>query len=120
LFPAGLASQDAPARKTRLKTYASQSGYVYEYFFEREQNGRYAFRMVSPSVSQGIVEIVVQPTLGEWERKNRGLRLPERYGIAKLALFEALDSIDTPGAVPNAYTLSGETLERIAQQLDLL
>ncbi len=85
----------------RIKTYAAQSGYVYEYFFLGRREIRYqgadAIEFVfevSAGPGTGLhVSVILpmpslEPTEAFWGRK---LADNEHYAVAKMALFQAFD-----------------------------
>ncbi len=97
-----------PAR-ARLKTYAAQSGYVYQYFYlgwrERRYEGgpaiEYVFRASAGAERRLPVRVVVPesslaPVEKAWGRKLAG---NERYAVAKLALFQAFDERPEPASM---------------------
>ncbi|MCL5745934.1 MAG: hypothetical protein M1541_18745 [Acidobacteria bacterium] len=93
----------------RLKTYSSQTGYVYRYLYRGNRKTRrkgedateYAFDVSAGSLSGLNVSVVVpasslqpsQSTLGRLLAEN------ERYAIAKMALFQAFDERPGPAAM---------------------
>jgi hypothetical protein len=85
--------------KPRWKTYAAQSGYVYQYIFEGvRKEDEYIFRAVSgPEIEMTLEVILEAKALQTWVNDNRPLTEIERYGIAKMALMRALDEDNSPG-----------------------
>jgi len=90
----------------RLKTYAAQSGYVYQYRFlgsraSRHQGGdatEYVFDVsAGPGTGMPVKVIVpvssLAPTESSW---GRALASNERYAVAKMALFQAFDERTDP------------------------
>jgi hypothetical protein len=103
--------------KPRWKTYAAQSGYVYQYVFEGvKDEDTYVFRAVSgPSIEMTLEVLLTAPALDAWVSANRALTQMERYGIAKMALMRALDLENVPGAIrPGAAEVVA-----ICKELDL-
>ncbi|MGD0666807.1 MAG: hypothetical protein ABSB23_04545 [Bryobacteraceae bacterium] len=124
--PAPLAG--APAVR-RIKSYAAESGYVYEYFFEghrqwRDGLGRgveFEFR-VSAGREQWLPAAVVVPdrAVRAWEAVHaRTLSSTERYAIAKLALFQAFDERAAPPETAVEVRVSDGGVEAIAERLGL-
>ena len=77
--------------KPRWKTYAAQSGYVYQYVFEglRDEDA-YIFRAVSgPEIEMTLEVVLDAQALDAWVLENRALTQMELYGIAKMALMRA-------------------------------
>jgi hypothetical protein len=124
--PAPLAG--APAVR-RIKSYAAESGYVYEYFFEghrqwRDGLGRgveFEFR-VSAGREQWLPAAVGVPdrAVRAWEAVHaRTLSSTERYAIAKLALFQAFDERAAPPETAVEVRVSDGGVEAIAERLGL-
>jgi hypothetical protein len=100
--------EGAPAVR-RQKTYQSQSGFVYQYYFagsrraESELGSGYEF--IFPVSADRKTEFLVAVQIGDagiaaWEREHgRELLSKERYAVAKMALFAAFDERETPDAM---------------------
>lgn len=89
---------------------------MYHYYFNGLETGIYQFAVVSPPAM--AIAIDISAALRAWESCNRELRDAERYGVAKLALFEALDAAETPGQLPALHVLPPDRMRDIAGQLD--
>jgi hypothetical protein len=77
--------------KPRWKTYAAQSGYVYQYIFQGLKDEReYLFHAVSGE--DIAMTCAVEFNADTWVQANRELSEIERYGIAKMALLRSLDT----------------------------
>ena len=95
----------APAVR-RQKTYSSQSGYVYQYFYEGtrpfssggQKGSEFVFTFSADRKTSHPVSVLVsEEVLSQWEESHaRTLSGTERYAIAKMALFQALDERATP------------------------
>lgn len=93
----------------RLKTYSSQSGYVYQYRFLGSRESRYqamnateyVFEVSSgPHSSMSVKVVVPAPSLAHSETAfGRALAGNERYAIAKMSLFHAFDERPDPSAM---------------------
>ncbi len=103
--------------KPRWKTYAAQSGYVYQYVFEGVRgDDSYVFRAVSGPKIEMTLEVVLETqALGAWVLENRSLTQMELYGIAKMALMRALDL----EPVPHDIRPGGAEVVAICRELDL-
>ena len=103
--------------KPRWKTYAAQSGYVYQYVFDGLRGeDAYVFRAVSGTEIEMTLEVVLEvQALDAWVLENRALTEMERYGVAKMALMRALDLETVPGAIRP----SGAEVVAICRELDL-
>src|SRR5208337_635001 len=90
----------APAVR-RMKTYSAQSGYVYQYFYEgqrpylagEESGVEFVFSISADRKTWHPVCVAVAArSLRAWEETHgRDLSSTERYAVAKMALFQALD-----------------------------
>lgn len=118
----------APAVR-RQKSYSSQSGYVYQYFYE-------GFREVAPGGERGIeygfnvsadrktsfpvrVFLPDASTAG-WESEHeRLLQSNERYAIAKVALFQAFDERDRPESMKKPVLLRPADVAGILETLGI-
>jgi hypothetical protein len=88
--------------KPRLKTYSSQTGYVYQYVFSgqrpasrgRDAGVEYAFDVSYDRKTYHRLWVFVgDASIAGWTRANRrGLTNSERYGVAKIALRNAFDN----------------------------
>ncbi len=104
--------------KPRWKTYAAQSGYVYQYVFHGLRgDDTYIFRAVSGPAIELTLEVVIDAkTLEPWVLQNRPLTEVECYGVAKMALQRALDE----DAAPNSTIRpTSSEVEAICRELDL-
>jgi hypothetical protein len=103
--------------KPRWKTYAAQSGYVYQYVFEGVLGeDAYVFRAVSgPNIEMTLEVVLETQALDAWVFENRPLTQMELYGIAKMALMRALD-LET---VPHNIRPGGAEVVAICRELDL-
>ena len=88
---------ERPPRTPRTKTFSADSGYVYQHRFEGMRSAsdgtEYVFAVTSNrSVWQNVTVRVTRVNVQDWETVHgRALASNERYAIAKMALFEALD-----------------------------
>ncbi len=103
--------------KPRWKTYAAQSGYVYQYIFQGVKDEKeYLFRAVSGE--QLEVNCSVEFNAEPWIKANRELSEIERYGIAKMALMRALDEPPLVSAQRRIRPTESEVAS-ICRELDL-
>jgi len=85
----------------REKTYSSDTGYVYQYFYEgyREasrESGEgieFVFSVTADRKTRHPVRVFIgNESLAEWSREySRELTHTEQYAIAKMGLFQAFD-----------------------------
>lgn len=118
----------APAVR-RIKSYAADSGYVYEYYYAgqrpwRDRRGggvEFEFRVsVRGARWLPAAVIVADRELRVWETANqRTISASERYAIAKLALFASFDRHAAPPETPVETHVSAAEVETIAARLEL-
>jgi len=117
----------APAVR-RVKTYAAESGYVYEYFFCGRRAARFRMQLgteyvFSVSVNRRAYSPVViflpEAIANGWEAAHQ-MRLTEteRYAVAKMRLFRAFDQYE-PARFPNRVVVSGDDLAGILEVLGI-
>jgi hypothetical protein len=115
----------APASR-RQKTYSAQSGYVYQYIYEgcRKRAGgtEYVFLVSSdPRTSLPASVVLPDDVMADWEREHDlALRPSERYGIVKMALFQAFDEREGPGRMRAGILVRRADLEAIVQTLGIV
>lgn len=116
----------APAVR-REKTYSAQSGYVYQYFYEgqrpwaQERGTDFVFHVSADRKTSTQVTVSVgDEALEGWQRETgRTLSGAERYAIAKMALFQAFDSRDTPEAMREAVRVRAADVGAILTTLNI-
>ena len=126
---------DVPARELRgrpairrEKSYAADSGYVYQYTYEGYRpatrdgvEGRqFVFDCTSDRASRFAISIFAPAdSFAEWERSaDRELNDVERYAVVKMRLFELLDGSEHVRGHLEAQ-LSADQVERHVEALDL-
>lgn len=112
----------------REKTYAADSGYVYQYFYEGyrdsvgdpTQGREYVFRCTSNRRSHVWVTVSAPAeSFAAWERDSgRTLNEVERYAIVKMRLFEIFDESD-PIRDDLVDELTEDDVDRQVEVLDL-
>lgn len=115
----------------RLKTYAAQTGYVYQYYFVGQRAAlpdapegpatEYIFD-VTPDrkITYAVSIFLGEGALAAWQQRHRRpLTAPEQYAAAKLRLFEGLDEIADLAADPRRLLIDGEGLESLLDSLQL-
>jgi hypothetical protein len=118
----------APSSR-RIKTYAAQSGYVYEYFYQGhrvglrdgEQHVEYVFT-ASAGRKRPLNLSVLLPdsAVSAWEGANsRLLSATEKYALAKLALFQAFDDNPSPAQIEAEMRIHLAEVEAFASTLGL-
>lgn len=112
--------------RRRVKTYSAESGYVYTYWFlgflriGRPRSGfRYEFQVSAGSSLQKMIPVFLgESVLATWESSHRALSASERFGIAKIALRNALDATPALSELSDVAPAE-EEIARIAETLDL-
>jgi hypothetical protein len=107
--------------KPRWKTYAAQSGYVYQYIFEGLRGDHeYNFRAVSGPQIEMTLRVILDPqVLDAWAAANRPLTATECYGIAKMAVMRAMDEQTEPGGQPASIQPDSSEVASICAELRL-
>jgi hypothetical protein len=116
----------APAFR-RQKTYSSQSGYVYVYYYEgwrwterEEQGAEYVFAVSADRKNYFPVSVMLpEASIDAWEDAHHQLRQTERYAIAKMALFQAFDERATPAQMKHEVLVRRADAESILSTLEL-
>jgi len=112
----------------RLKSHSAQSGYVYQYCYEgqrpieRPAATEYVFRTTADRKTWHDVSVHVEgAAIAAWESaRGRTLSAPERYAVAKVALFTAFDERATPADVfATPARVRAADLEAIVERLGL-
>ncbi len=113
----------------RLKTYASQTGRVYEYYFVEMRSApassggaaEYLYGVSSDRKASFAVSIFVSDeAVADWEaRHGRPLDDRERYAAARLALHQAFDEIEDMQEAGRQLQVGAEKLEELLGPLDL-
>ena len=113
----------------RMKTYSAQSGIVYQYYFlesrpQRRFWGRsgaaFLFHVTSDRKKFLVCEVMVEEAaLRAWEKAHgRALAEPERYAVAKMALFRAFDESSRPEELSHIRVSEAE-IESLLEPLRL-
>ena len=112
-----------------MKTYSSDSGYVYQYFYEGHrpysgggESGVEHVFSISPDRKNwhhtGV--FLSDEALRGWEKAhNRSLNSTERYAIAKLALFHAFDDRPAPALIKEDVRVRLADVDGIVEALGL-
>ena len=116
----------APAVR-RLKTYSSQSGYVYQYAYEGQRalpknaGTEFVFSVSADRKSWHNISVLVETAAVRiWEQAHeRILSATEWYALAKMSLFGAFDERATPVEMREAVRLRAEDVNGIMEQLGI-
>lgn len=124
-----------PEAAHRVKSYSSETGYVYQYhFFEVHRSRRgslegseYVYMVSADRKTAFPLKIFVRhDALREWTRQTgRELTGTEEYAVAKMRLFQAFDEIEAlatplaPGAAHPELLVDAANLPALLEKLDL-
>jgi len=122
--PAPLAGRPAVRRQ---KTYSAQTGYVYQYFYEGhrpsagERGTEFVFDVSADRKTSAPVSVLVSDAAVEsWEGETgRTLSGTEKYAVAKMALFQALDERATPEALREPVRVRPADIQSILAALNI-
>ena len=113
-------------RAPRLKTYAAQSGFVYQYVLSREEHAgaarSYRFDL---SANRGVHSFVTielaDEVIRHWQQtRGRELSPTECYAMAKMKFFETLDSSELALANDATVSVLETDMDLIAATLELI
>src|SRR6185437_6140760 len=122
--PAQLAGRPAVRRQ---KTYSAKTGYVYQYFYEghrpssSERGAEYVFDISADRKTSAPTSVLVSDAAVEsWQNQSgRTLSGTEKYAIAKMALFQALDERQTPEAMGEPVSVRPADIQSILATLNI-
>ncbi|MGC4051201.1 MAG: hypothetical protein QM757_17715 [Paludibaculum sp.] len=107
----------------RQKNYLAMSGYAYEYFYEGmrdlAERREHIFTVSGDRKTWFEVQVRVPGAhVAAWEAAHgRALADNERYAIAKMALFEAFDTRETPVEMQAAVDVTAGQVEELLGRL---
>jgi hypothetical protein len=118
-----------PEAAHRVKSYSSETGYTYQYYFHEVQKARrglsagteYVF-MVSADRKTlfPLVIFVRRDAVRGWGRQvGRELTGTEEYAAAKMRLFQALDEIEDLAAARPELEVDSSNLDSLLRKLDI-
>lgn len=117
----------APAVR-RLKTFSSQSGYVYQYAYEGQRplpkraGTEFVFSISADRKKWQNVSVLVESVaVRAWEQAHeRALSATEWYALAKMSLFAAFDERATPAEMHEPVRLREEDVTGIMERLGIV
>jgi hypothetical protein len=112
----------------RMKTYTSEQGYVYQYYFVGKRpagttpegsSTEYIFDVTADRKTMFAVSVVLPNTaLQSWAAlHSRALTDAEQYGAVKLRLFQAFDEIENMLSDGRQLTVDSTALEDVLGRL---
>jgi len=113
----------------RIKTYASDQGYVYEYYFVGKRSAlpraaksaatEYVFDVSADRKTTFAVSVVLlEEAVKSWSAAHgRELSDAEQYGAVKMRLFVAFDEIEDMQADGRALEVGKEALSQLLSKL---
>ena len=118
-----------PETVRRIKSYSSESGYVYQYQFQdahpaqqgNASGNEYVYYVSADRKKMFPVRIFVgQDAIKKWgEATGRALTGTEEYAAAKMRLFQAFDEGQELSATGPALVVDESNLNALLQRLDL-
>lgn len=115
----------------RMKSYSSEAGYVYQYYFVRSRQTRrpdlpgegteYIFAVSADRKTTFDLAVFVRhDCLEAWARQHgRGLTAPEQYAVAKMRLFRAFDESEEVPAPRRNIVVDEDNLEEMLFSLGI-
>jgi len=122
--PAEAPLHGIPATR-RQKNYSALSGYAYEYFFEgmRDTSAarEYIFTISGDRKTWFPLTVTVPHSSAQaWQQAHaRPLAANERYAVAKLALFDAFDSRESPARMHEPISVTAAQLDELLARLGI-
>ena len=118
-----------PETAHRIKSYSSETGYTYQYYFHEVNKSRrgfaagneYVFLVSVDRKTQFALRVFVrEDAVRKWgKRVGRPLTGTEEYAAAKMRLFQAFDEIEgLAQAAPN-LEIDATNLDTLLRKLDI-
>lgn len=113
----------------RRKTYAGDSGYVYEYYYEGYRvaarggaaGAEYVFTVSADRRNWYPVTVFLEDAaVAGWERsRRRELSMTERYAVVKMALFQAFDQREQPAEMRRGVAVGPDAIGGLLETLGI-
>jgi hypothetical protein len=113
----------------RIKSYSSESGYVYQYQFQDVHpatrdgapGNEFVYYVSADRKTMFPIRIFVRrAALEEWTKKTgRALTGTEEYAVAKMRLFQAMDEVQDFAVSRPDLVVDGSNLGALLERLDL-
>lgn len=118
-----------PEAAHRVKSYSSQTGYTYQYYFYEVNMARrgfvagneYVFLVSVDRKTQFPLRVFVRAdAVRKWGRQvGRALSGTEEYAAAKMRLFQAFDEVEGLAAAPPELEVDAGNLDALLRKLDI-
>ena len=118
-----------PQAAHRVKSYSSETGYTYQYYFFEVNKARrglaggteYVFMVsVDRKTTFPLRVFVRADALRGWSRHvGRELSGAEQYAAAKMRLFQAFDEVEGLAASPPELEVDSSNLDALLRKLDI-
>jgi hypothetical protein len=109
----------------RLKNYAAQSGYVYQYFYQGQQptsrGVQYRFEATAEGKKWFPISVLLSAAAVRFfeQTHGRALSATECYAVAKVALFQAFDERPNPSGMKEEIHVREADIEGFLEKLGL-
>ena len=110
--------QRGPGVPKRLKSYGSECGYVWEYFFAGREGAEYRFEASATREKFVVIAVTIDRRAIE-QAVRREVTDVEEYAAAKMSLLRAFDR-HPPEEMPTSVRPGAEEFREIFVALDLL
>jgi hypothetical protein len=118
-----------PDAAHRIKSYSSETGYTYQYYFYEVNKARrgfaagneYVFMVSADRKTQFALRVFVrEDAVRQWSRHvGRALTGTEEYAAAKMRLFQAFDEVEGLADSRPALEVDSTNLDRLLRKLDI-
>jgi hypothetical protein len=118
-----------PDTAHRIKSYSSETGYTYQYYFYEVNKARrglaagneYVFMVSADRKTQFPLRIFVrEDAVRQWSKQvGRALTGTEEYAAVKMRLFQAFDEVEGLAHARPALEVDSANLDPLLRKLDI-
>lgn len=118
-----------PETAHRIKSYSSETGYTYQYYFYEVNKSRrgfaagneYVFMVSADRKTQFPLRVFVRAdAVRQWSQQvGRALTGTEEYAAAKMRLFQAFDEVEGLAESRPALEVDAANLDALLRKLDI-
>ena len=118
-----------PEAAHRVKSYTSETGYVYQYYFYEAQKSRrlfsagreYVYMVSADRKTMFPIKVFVRhDAVAKWSRASgRELSGTEEYAAAKMRLFQGFDEVEDFAAARPELLVDESNLTALLAKLDI-